>query len=509
MRYFYLFILICVSIITFDNQAFSQISITTNNMPRPGDTIRVSEALKLINEIPDPSITAFNFTWDYSALRADTQYVKQYVNPTQTPFFYQITFNPLVTNLALKVNQFAFVEAQITDAYEFYKNNNTGYTRAGYAATLSGLPIPLKFSQPEKIYTFPLTENSPADSSISTIDFQYGTTASFNMYRKRVNTVDGSGMLTTPYGTYPTLRMKSVIYERDSLYLDTIQMGIPIERYITEYHWLNPSFREPLLTITEENSTYFISYIDSVRIIVPLSVSINATSEQICNGQSTTLTAEGAGGEPPYNYIWSNMANTQSITVSPEVTTDYAVTVYDNFGNFAVATITITVDEMPQFTLGNDTTICNDLSYTLNLGGNFNSANWYENGQLKGTGQTYQVTGNNTVIVVKAAVTNGVCVSEQEINVTFEQCNSLYEISFNQVKIIPNPTSDRAVIECNELLINPSLIVSDITGRNISGLNWYVTEGRVVINTASLRQGMYYITVKGSKAIYSGKLIKM
>ena len=43
----------------------------------------------------------------------------------------------------------------------------------------------------------------------------------------------------------------------------------------------------------------------------------------------STLIGSGAGGAPPYTYLWSNGETTQSITVCPAVTTVYAVTITD------------------------------------------------------------------------------------------------------------------------------------------------------------------------------------
>jgi hypothetical protein len=114
---------------TFQSQA--QVIITSANMPDPGDTIRVSDATYPINEIADPSLTGFSYSWDYSALVPVSQQLLSYVSPSQTPFLYQIIFNSSVANLAAPIQGLDFFDVQVTDAFEFYKNTSNEFVRAG------------------------------------------------------------------------------------------------------------------------------------------------------------------------------------------------------------------------------------------------------------------------------------------------------------------------------------------------------------------------------------------
>jgi hypothetical protein len=67
--------------------------------------------------------------------------------------------------------------------------------------------------------------------------------------------------------------------------------------------------------------------------ISPVQVDINAApvvsvnSPMICFGDSATLTATVLSGTGPYTYLWSTGDTTQSITVSPDTTTQYTVVV--------------------------------------------------------------------------------------------------------------------------------------------------------------------------------------
>jgi hypothetical protein len=81
----------------------------------------------------------------------------------------------------------------------------------------------------------------------------------------RKNTVDGWGTLTTPYGEFQTLRVKTEITEYDSLYSDSLGMGIPMTRNIIEYKWWANGYHEPVLVVSAEGFLITASYIDSVR----------------------------------------------------------------------------------------------------------------------------------------------------------------------------------------------------------------------------------------------------
>jgi gliding motility-associated-like protein len=85
-----------------------------------------------------------------------------------------------------------------------------------------------------------------------------------------------------------------------------------------------------------------------------------------------------SGGTPPYNYNWSSGQNTQNISVQPQVTTIYAVTVTDSCGNSVSDDLEIETyyPPIPDFT--------------------FNSANWCEPAIVLFTNTTQNVSGQIT-----------------------------------------------------------------------------------------------------------------
>lgn len=127
-------------------------------------------------------------------------------------------------------------------------------------------------------------------------------------------------------------------------------------------------------------------------------ISIIASSDSICQGESVTLLATGMT-----SYLWQNanglMTNTNpSVVATPTVTTTYNVS--GTSGNCqANGSITITVNPLPTIFGGNDVIVCEGDFLTLNAtgGGNYVWAQNIQNGiafQPQIT-QTYSVTGTN------------------------------------------------------------------------------------------------------------------
>ncbi len=243
---------------------FSQVIISQNDMPNAGDTIRKSNTVNL--GLIDYSSTGNNYSWDFSSLIPLTQSVDTFVSVSQTPLIYQLVFL-LSANLAQQGFEFnQFQGFQITDSYNFYKKSNSDYRLVGYGVTLNGIPIPNKYSSADIIYRFPLSAGN-VDSSYSTQEISIPGIGYLGGWKKRVNHADGWGTLSTPYGTFNTIRVKSEIEEYDSIYVDSLNIGFPFVRNYTEYKWLANGFGIPLCTVTDDGLLPTISYIDSVRSI--------------------------------------------------------------------------------------------------------------------------------------------------------------------------------------------------------------------------------------------------
>jgi gliding motility-associated-like protein len=142
---------------------------------------------------------------------------------------------------------------------------------------------------------------------------------------------------------------------------------------------------------------------------------LTVTSNDICAGQTSTLTVSGAN-----TYTWSNGSNNSTQTVSPSATTIYTVSGTNGFGcvNTAVAGTTVNVNSVPNVTV-NAANICAGQTATLTATG----ANTY----------SWSTSSTNTVITVAPVNTstysvvgsNGSCSSLYTTTVTVSQSPTL------------------------------------------------------------------------------------
>jgi hypothetical protein len=324
----------------------AQITITRNDMPNIGDSLVYTGTVVPVGI--NYTESGPGFTWDFTALAGGTQDKEVYVAVSSTPLLYQAVFNWPFWNppasIASPDDDFTFVPGlAFTDYYEFFKEQNASYSGVGYGVTINNVPVPVKYDNPEMLYKFPLNYGNPPDSSESFFSIEIPDLGYYETYRKRINEVDGWGTLTTPFGTFSTLRLKSLLIVRDSIFIDSLQTGIPVNRIITEYKWMGAGYGIPLLKVSKEGlfpaqAEYLAEQQE------PLTVDAGP-DVTILQGEQVQLQATATGGSPPYGFIWSNGALGNPITVGPEVTATYTVNVVD--AGFTYVSDEVTVNVIP------------------------------------------------------------------------------------------------------------------------------------------------------------------
>jgi len=251
--------------------ANAQITIDNTDMPAVNDTFRYSidNSLSGIN----PSATGANFTWNFSALSAEQQRLDEYVPVSSTPIAYQFYFNNNFSypnhkaDYALKGRDVSAGFFSVQDVYNYYKNSSAEYSWVGYGAEVNSVPTSSRNVPVDINYSFPLNYGNTLynyaenGENISGIGY-YGQKI------HRYDTADGWGSLTTPFGTFSTLRVKSTQYITDTIYSSQFNAGYDFPRPAQiQYKWLAKGEGIPLLIFTEVSGQLTCEYRDLYRAV--------------------------------------------------------------------------------------------------------------------------------------------------------------------------------------------------------------------------------------------------
>lgn len=257
----------------------AQIIITTSDMPLLNDTVRLS----IQNGVQgfDPALTGANYTWNFSGLQADMQRVDEYQSVSSTPFAYQLYFNNQIMYpnhkasyaVAAPQGMGGFQQFQIEDVYNYFKNSSQEYAQVGFGATINGVPSSVQYTPVDVQYTFPL-DYLDTDSSYYVWGLSIPGVGYMGQFIMREDTVDGWGELTTPFGTFNTLRVKSVIHRTDTLNFNNFGFKIP-RPVETEYKWLATNGKVPVLALVKTGPVVNATYRDIFRNVTQLGIDQN------------------------------------------------------------------------------------------------------------------------------------------------------------------------------------------------------------------------------------------
>lgn len=177
-------------------------------------------------------------------------------------------------------------------------------------------------------------------------------------------------------------------------------------------------------------SKYGCSKKSSVKIEDPSAPYITGKKE-LCKGQSTTLTVVNG-----YSFRWSTGATGNSITVSPDSTTDYTVSIVNREGCTYTQKVRVIIYEVPVISsVSADTTICEGSAIVLKVNGKAKEFMW-TSGQI---GNTIKVVPTkSTVYGVRA--TNG-CPEQST--------NDYLNVA---VKVLPRPVA-AAIVQGDSIAI--------------------------------------------------------
>ena len=185
-------------------------------------------------------------------------------------------------------------------------------------------------------------------------------------------------------------------------------------------HTVNPVVNTTYaVTVTDNNGCTAGTTVDVIINELPV-VSAEASPNPQCAADPVNLTATASGGIGPYSYEWDNgLGVGQNHTVNPAINTTYTVTIHDNNGCSATATVAVIVNQLPVLTvIATPNPQCSGEPVTLTastLGGTAPYAYLWDNGL--GAGDTHTVSPLvNTTYQVTVSDANG-CTNTGSVDV--------------------------------------------------------------------------------------------
>lgn len=305
--------LIVLLLLVFGTGIKAQITITNQDMPGSGDTLRYSDADPLLPI--DMVTTGPNSNWDYSNLMPVNQGLESYKSAFQISVVYNLFFG-LTAFGRLIEDTLNLGVVTLTNVYDFYVKNSSVFKAVGRGYEFSGIPTPVNYSNDDEIYQFPLQYNDH-DSSTFSVAHQLPGFGSYVSYGSRVNDVDGWGSITTPFGTFNALRVKTTMYQTDSIYIEALGFGFALPRVYFEYKWLANGQKFPILEITTNqlfgNETVTrVRYRDHYRNLGALYAPVAdfVASDTVVTDQDIVAFTNLTNYAPQNFYQWSFVPNT-------------------------------------------------------------------------------------------------------------------------------------------------------------------------------------------------------
>lgn len=191
------------------------------------------------------------------------------------------------------------------------------------------------------------------------------------------------------------------------------------------YQWSNGATTAAITGLSPGTYTVTVTDASSCTETITVSIAQNpqvfisiSGNNDLCEGQSTTLTSSVNGGSGGNQYLWSNGSNSSSVTVTPPAGINvYTVTVTDNTGCTASATYAVNITSYPVLSLSNDVTICSGESTVLTASGAA-TYNWSPSTGLSNPTSANPVASPSATTTYTVTGANGNCTSTASVTVT-------------------------------------------------------------------------------------------
>ena len=325
-----------ISLLSFCIFAKAQITVTSADMPLLNDTVRFSTSATDVSAMLND--TGSNRIWNFTNLVPNFQDIVSFKTASSANILYS-SFNS--SSYGTQEPDINFTLASATNVYTFFTKSSSDYVADGRAFTVSVLPGLQPYIGKDVIYKFPLTYGNRDTSAYYTNAVSL-VLADLVSTGNRINVVDGWGSLTTPYGTYNCIRVKSTVQETDTISITTpIAFSLPVSNNKTEYKWIANGQKIPILEIAVPTGTLggttTIKYRDISR---PeafkglANFSANKTIFAVSSTDTCILTDQSANN--PKSVLWTITPNTYIYVGGTNATSSAAKIFFTANGTYTI-----------------------------------------------------------------------------------------------------------------------------------------------------------------------------
>lgn len=243
---------------------FSQITIDQNDFPAGGDTALISLSDDLTLDILS---TGANTIWNYSNLHITSQRIDTFHNVSSASFLYQLQYNNVILDPDHAADYYSNLIGfdfggvggggiTIDKPVSFTQVNSSSVKNVGIGVVLNGYEIPMSADTIDTEYALPMTYSDSWNSnSYIYVDLNPAFNGIFIRHQQRSSEVDGWGTVSTPYGTFDAVRVRSELNYNDSVYVDLgfggtwLQLPTPNE---VHYTWWSSDNKVPVLKVVAQ-----------------------------------------------------------------------------------------------------------------------------------------------------------------------------------------------------------------------------------------------------------------
>ncbi len=241
--------------------------------------------------------------------------------------------------------------------------------------------------------------------------------------------------------------------------------------------------------------------------------SINGQAS-VCDGSTNAYSVVAVNGATGYTWTLPNGWSGSSVTESINATSganggSVSVTADNSCGSSTPQTVSVTVNPLPVVSFNfAQNPVCQNAS-PVTLSGSPASGSFSGSGVTGSSFNPASLSAGDYVITYAYTDGNG-CDASDTSTITVTICSGINTVDVNSVEVYPNPFSNELLISMNSVFEKTTLVLSDVTGKEVSRFELGAIATTYQMNTSGLEKGVYLLNINSNgKTIAVKKLIRI